>query len=279
MEGAGADELIGQDVEALLASEPPPGSGLSLRCQALVRLELAEPVTVTVGLHASISVSYLPPLRIQLVLPPGYPSSRLPDVEVLTTWLPEETQNALEGHLREQGEAMIGAPVVFEWVQWLQVAPVPRSPPLRPFLCGMLDPITIAQPKSAPSALHRQENALDVLGAKDGQLSLPRPLNTEDSDQNGASSSSGLQGHHRADEEEWEGRMLMQLHTYNTMQEVEKFQGGMWQCGICFEEMPGKLVCGMGESLMSWAGPPGWQYEAVVAVAVNGGERERGREG
>ena len=66
--------------------------------------------------------------------------------------------------------------------------------------------------------------------------------------------------------------MLMQLHTYNTMQEVEKFQGGMWQCGICFEEMPGALICGlMGDSLMPWAvGPFGRPLKAVVAAAVNG---------
>ena len=135
VEGAGAEELVGQDVEALmLASEPPPGSDLSLRCQVLVRLELAEPITVTVGAHASVSVSYLPPLRVQLVLPPGYPSKRLPDVEVLATWLPEETQSALEGHLREQGEAVIGAPVVFEWVQWLQVAPTPSPDLHQPFV-------------------------------------------------------------------------------------------------------------------------------------------------
>jgi len=200
-EGFNDESYITRDVEALLEVDPP--SGVSLRCQVLVRLKLEASLTVIAGGTEecdgpSICVNHLPPLCLQLLLPPGYPGTLLPEVRVRSTWLGSADLEGLRGELLQLGAAMMELPVLYEWTQWLQ------------------------------------DNGLESLGGRNGRLWLRQPCSSGE----GEGSSSESRGPDRT-EEEWQQELLLQLHTFNIMQEVQSFHLGMWCCGICFEELPG----------------------------------------
>lgn len=125
LEGDDSEECTVDDVDVLTSLEKPSGP-VSLHCQVLVRLELDEPLTIIVGDSddAAVSVKHLPPLCLHLLLPHGYPSSCLPDVQLTTPWLRVHEQNAVVEQLLELGSGMLGYPVVFEWTQWVKVCAV-----------------------------------------------------------------------------------------------------------------------------------------------------------
>lgn len=71
--------------------------------------------------RAVATVKHLPPIRLQLNIPPGYPEETSPEAQLISEWLtPAQVAVLLQqlDHLWEkQGP---GLPIGFEWINWLQ---------------------------------------------------------------------------------------------------------------------------------------------------------------
>lgn len=66
-------------------------------------------------------VKHLPPICLQLDIPPGYPEDAQPDVQLICEWLSTNQIRSLRQRLEEIfDEQGPGLPVGFVWVDWLQ---------------------------------------------------------------------------------------------------------------------------------------------------------------
>ena len=131
-------------VEALVHVELPPG-GLQLRipisaeqgghspgCQpepgevGRAGPSSAPEMAAETTFAAGKPVLYLPPIRLTLRLPPGYPSAGQPPIveEVQALWLTRPQAAALEAALQLQWQAEQaqggGGPIIYLWVEWLK---------------------------------------------------------------------------------------------------------------------------------------------------------------
>jgi len=128
------------------------------------------------GTHAiGEPVLYLPPLRLRLRLPPGYPSTQPPLPSLHAVWLTEEQALELARTLLGRWDAGAAGPVTYEWVEYLR--------------CGALDALGIdgrlelLDQHGAAAALQQQASeaageAAEALGGGNGAeclSSLPPP--------------------------------------------------------------------------------------------------------
>ncbi len=63
---------------------------------------------------------HLPPLRLLVTLPRGYPGRAAPRFSLSALWLDAAQLTALCAKLDELWRETQGRPVVFTWVDWLQ---------------------------------------------------------------------------------------------------------------------------------------------------------------
>ena len=70
---------------------------------------------------ALATVSHLPPIRLHIDIPPGYPEESPPEAQLICEWLSPSQIAALQQQLdrlwQEQGP---GLPVGYVWIDWLQ---------------------------------------------------------------------------------------------------------------------------------------------------------------
>ncbi|EON61536.1 hypothetical protein W97_00751 [Coniosporium apollinis CBS 100218] len=69
-------------------------------------------------------LSYLPPLRLHIILPAGYPAEKAPQVQLSTSpaWLPKDVTRNLEAECAELWEEYGHGQVVFAYIDYLQQA-------------------------------------------------------------------------------------------------------------------------------------------------------------
>lgn len=92
------------------------GSHVSVRTAP----ELSAPVALLfVPDHSAFFTHYLPPMRLDAVLPPGYPSHEPPRVTVTAPWLSAACAAVLVAALEAQWESMRG-PALFTWIEYLR---------------------------------------------------------------------------------------------------------------------------------------------------------------
>lgn len=66
-------------------------------------------------------VQHLPPIRVELTLPYGYPSTSPPQAALHAMWLPPQQAQALASSLASQyEEAGPGCPILYQWLDWLK---------------------------------------------------------------------------------------------------------------------------------------------------------------
>ena len=65
-------------------------------------------------------VKHLPPVRLQLVLPRGYPSSAAPEMSLTAPWLSASQTRLLTSELQAMAAAEQGLPMSFSLISWLQ---------------------------------------------------------------------------------------------------------------------------------------------------------------
>mmetsp|Transcript_8275 Transcript_8275/g.24997 ORF Transcript_8275/g.24997 Transcript_8275/m.24997 type:complete len:354 (-) Transcript_8275:2901-3962(-) len=175
------------------------------------------------GTHAiGEPVLYLPPLRLRLRLPPGYPSTQPPLPSLHAVWLTEEQALELARTLLGRWDAGAAGPVTYEWVEYLR--------------CGALDALGIdgrlelLDQHGAAAALQQQASeaageAAEALGGGNGAECLsslpppplpPPPLQHVDVEQ-----------------------IAMNLLRYNASKCAEAFGMEMHCCPICFDDVVG----------------------------------------
>eukprot|EP00197_Chlamydomonas_leiostraca_P011947 CAMPEP_0202878736 /NCGR_PEP_ID=MMETSP1391-20130828/32658_1 /ASSEMBLY_ACC=CAM_ASM_000867 /TAXON_ID=1034604 /ORGANISM="Chlamydomonas leiostraca, Strain SAG 11-49" /LENGTH=235 /DNA_ID=CAMNT_0049560983 /DNA_START=204 /DNA_END=907 /DNA_ORIENTATION=- len=144
--------------EDLLGSPPPldapPAGGRMLSCEVTVHVELPDsgiqlvvpvepaaaaaahaaqdtawPSTSKASVSTSASamlpagrpVRHLPPIRVRLQLPPGYPDTAPPMLELDAMWLTAADSDVLSQALVQLFHAAgPGAPILYDWIDWLR---------------------------------------------------------------------------------------------------------------------------------------------------------------
>jgi E3 ubiquitin-protein ligase RNF14 len=127
-DGLFADDR-GEELEALAAIYPELTTHDAAPFSARLSLDVAplQPLNVRFvpappGGDATHAFARLPPLEIEMVLPPGYPHDRPPEVRVATTpaWLPAATLEALRERVPALWEAAGRGAVVFDVLVFLE---------------------------------------------------------------------------------------------------------------------------------------------------------------
>lgn len=111
--------------------------------------------------HASPQVVYLTPLRLEVALPPSYPSEA-PTPQLSAVWLSKSQSQSLAAALVE--EAGADGQVGYTWVEWLKASTLPHL--------GVSDSLLLPLEPSASSsvaALTRQ-----AAGPEDTALNIMR---------------------------------------------------------------------------------------------------------
>lgn len=70
--------------------------------------------------HAEGEVKHLPPLRLQLKLPPDYPESSAPEFQLASSWLDSEILSELCRNLDQKWQEAEGSPIIFTWAEALR---------------------------------------------------------------------------------------------------------------------------------------------------------------
>eukprot|EP00468_Gymnochlora_sp_CCMP2014_P003076 CAMPEP_0167758252 /NCGR_PEP_ID=MMETSP0110_2-20121227/10367_1 /TAXON_ID=629695 /ORGANISM="Gymnochlora sp., Strain CCMP2014" /LENGTH=576 /DNA_ID=CAMNT_0007644511 /DNA_START=116 /DNA_END=1842 /DNA_ORIENTATION=+ len=78
-------------------------------------------VVIKVEIRLTNEVSGRPPLLLSVTPSPGYPSQRLPEFSIYADWLTSNKKTQAYSELvRIAKEELIGCPVLYSWVGWLQ---------------------------------------------------------------------------------------------------------------------------------------------------------------
>jgi len=89
-----------------------------------LQLKLQTPLAVTFDGNDTHHLAYLPPLHLEIRLPPEYPAASPPAVALSTTpaWLPRETVDTLANSAHSLWEEYGGGQVLFAYISYLQEA-------------------------------------------------------------------------------------------------------------------------------------------------------------
>jgi len=161
-------------------------------------------------------VRWLPPLRVSVELPPGYPSSQPPSVSVHAGWLSPmqlaALQHGLHAAWEEQGA---GFPVLFGYLEWLRESGLERL--------GITSNLQLTTTTSRLSS--RLSNHMSSSEAA-GSSSAAAAAITADGPAAAPSSPIAEQ-------------IAIQLLRYHASKEQEEFESAQQRCTVCFEEQPG----------------------------------------
>lgn len=268
----GSGESDDAQFEAL-AQQPPPAQGIE--AQLLIQLGVPQsPFNVQVSSIGSLEpftaqVAHLPPLSLQLELPPDYPSTSPPAAGLSAFWLTPEQLAQLQRHLAQLWQDQAGSPICFAWADWLASSALEQL--------GISHTLTLhaeadGQPHSEQPTAHaplsssaQSANGSHSLGSsavacRTGSQPSASPAaqaahRQTISEQTAAASTSppaASGGMHAGSSQPAASSLprsaetvLMQLLQYNARREAELFCQQQWTCKICLEEVSGsRCLCG-----------------------------------
>lgn len=206
-------------------------------------------------------VAHLPPLSLQLELPPDYPSTSPPAAGLSAFWLTPEQLAQLQRHLAQLWQDQAGSPICFAWADWLASSALEQL--------GISHTLTLhaeadGQPHSEQPTAHaplsssaQSANGSHSLGSsavacRTGSQPSASPAaqaahRQTISEQTAAASTSppaASGGMHAGSSQPAASSLprsaetvLMQLLQYNARREAELFCQQQWTCKICLEEV------------------------------------------
>ncbi|CAL8470867.1 g10409 [Coccomyxa elongata] len=286
LDGTGL-QLSAEEAERLIQAG---SKGRRLSCAASVHVAVPEdgvPIQVQGGVsgagkdipsssNGSTSVAlavvkHLPPICLQLDIPPGYPEDAQPDVQLICEWLSTNQianlRQRLEDIFDEQGP---GLPVGFVWVDWLQNEALQhlglregillsaseglskadeRKSPRNGTSLSSLSPSASEWTPSSTTDVTKQIGRLAGKAEKQVSNAVNGTAEHADKSQCSTTASSGSGDSHPLGAEASStssdagmdiiAALVGRLVSYNAMREVEIFKEGSHTCGICLEETPG----------------------------------------
>ena len=156
-------------------------------------------------------------MLMQVDLPHNYPSEQPPALHLTAPWLTHQQLQQLQQHLLGMWNDSPGLPICYTWVDWLQQDSLKHL--------GLSDAIDLSVfvPRS-PS----EES---------------RPASSTQSCNSCPDKDSAVVNHHvhpTRDQSQTPEDVLVTLLQFDVAEKQRAFRNGTWDCGICFEQTPGR---------------------------------------
>ncbi|KAL3133812.1 hypothetical protein ABBQ32_008286 [Trebouxia sp. C0010 RCD-2024] len=208
---------IEDDVAALVAAEP---SSQQIQCTAALHVVLPsgkiliQDDTADQGPEAGCTVQHLPPVLMQLELPGNYPSQQAPHLRLSAPWLTHQQLQQLQQHLLGMWSDSPGLPICYTWVDWLQQDSLHHLG-----LSNAID-LSVFIPQSTLKAPQKGSCAQSCSSHPNGAVNHP--------------------SYPTCDPPQTPEEVLITLLQFDVAEKQRAFRGSTWNCGICFEQTPGR---------------------------------------
>lgn len=166
------------------------------------------------GPEAGCSVRHLPPMLMQLELPGNYPSEQPPHLHLSAPWLTHQQLQQLQQHLLGMWSDSPGLPICYTWVDWLQQDSLHHL--------GLSDAIDLSVfiPQSPLKASQKGSCTQSCSSHPNGAVYHP--------------------SYPTCDPPQTPEEVLITLLQFDVAEKQRAFRAGTWNCGICFEQTPGR---------------------------------------
>lgn len=162
-------------------------------------------------------MQHLPPMLMQVDLPRNYPSEQPPALRLNAPWLTHQQLQQLQQHLLGMWDDSPGLPICYTWVDWLQQDSLHHLG-----LSEAID-LSVFVPWSPSQESEQASSAQSCSSCPDNDLAV---------------ASHHL--HPTCDQLQSPEDVLITLLQFDVAEKQHAFRNGTWNCGICFEQTPGR---------------------------------------
>lgn len=151
---------------------------------------------------------------MQLELPGNYPSQQAPHLRLSAPWLTHQQLQQLQQHLLGMWSDSPGLPICYTWVDWLQQDSLHHLG-----LSNAID-LSVFIPQSTLKAPQKGSCAQSCSSHPNGAVNHP--------------------SYPTCDPPQTPEEVLITLLQFDVAEKQRAFRGSTWNCGICFEQTPGR---------------------------------------